>query len=73
MRKFTIDFYKKDSGKWYSSSELEIDTFDFWDGVVKIKNMHRDGELPGLTCGGKGFHIILRDIESNISHLFLEN
>lgn len=50
--------YFKETGKYYSSGALEVEAETYSDVVTHLKQLHQHGRLPGLTSGGKDFHMV---------------
>ena len=69
--------YFKESGKFYSSGDLEIEadpletdknTPYMYDVILQVRKMRDNGKLPGLT-GGWDCYILISDFDSAFPHL----
>ena len=67
--------YFKASGKYYSEGEYETQHKHMWKIFAEVRQMHRDGKLPGLTAGGEfgWYHALIEvpDHEHNHPQLIL--
>lgn len=62
--RFVSIIYYKATGKWYSSDEFET-TRLFYDLGDEVREMNREGRLPGLARGRwEGFAIIKDNVRS---------
>lgn len=50
--------YYKDSGKYYSNGEINVDEETFWGAVERVVAMLNEGIRPGLI-NGKEFHALI--------------
>lgn len=52
--------YFKDSGKYYSSDEIDIPKCMFHEAITHVKDLVLAGKWPGLTAGSHTFDILVR-------------
>lgn len=55
--------YFKEGGKYYSSGEYITHQEHHWDMVEEVRQMKRDGKLPGLVEGAREFAVFIEACE----------
>jgi hypothetical protein len=58
MKKVNLKYFKS-SGKYYTSGEYRSSLKMYYDIVTEVRQMLRDGHLPGLVVGCKEFDILV--------------
>lgn len=51
--------YFKESGKYYSEGEYQTEQTQFYQLVDEVRQMKRNGKLPGLVDGAREFSVLI--------------
>jgi len=52
--------YFRTTGKYYTDSEYKTDS-NVWNARAEVRNMMKEGRLPGLIPGKHEFHVLVED------------
>lgn len=73
MKVTHVEFtYFKNTGKYYSSGEIDLTEMKFYEALEHVRGMLNRGERPGLVNGFE-FHVLVRIFTEYgpLSHLFV--
>lgn len=70
--KLRIDYFKQ-SGKWYHRVDREFPELPIWDILKMLREMNREGRLPGLASGTWAGPMVVTEVEFELPHLVLPN
>lgn len=68
--KIKLQYFKQNSGKYYSDGEYQTTKKEFYEMVDEVRQLKRDGKLPGLVEGAREFTIYIDPVEPwNLPHM----